>query len=219
MGRTVRPDNPPFERSSFGGSLELGGAVPRRHLAAAEAHASPGFVLVGYACVYLKAHRHQGRVEAFSRGCFADSVRASHRVSFLRGHSWAQHLGSTGDGRLELFEDDTGLAFALGPGDDDDGRALLADVRAGQLQMSAGYEVQEDETRLIDGEPVRVIRKALLREVSAVPNPAVKQTTITAVSGATFGGLKAACRAGEMARHVAAANVERGLAKLLAALA
>src|SRR4051812_5539307 len=113
MGPTVRVENGPFERAVFGGGIQ--GRPDLRHQVASPARLSD-WLLVGYGSVYSKAHRHQGRIEAFSRGCFADSVSSSHSVSFLRDHTWSQHLGSTADGRLELFEDDIGLAFALRPG-------------------------------------------------------------------------------------------------------
>jgi len=173
--------------------------------------------LVGYATVYNSAHHYKGRIEVFSPGAFCTSLRTKADLGFLGAHIWSRCYGSTGDGSLQLFEDDRGLAFTLGPTDDEDGRALLAEVRAGKLRMSVAYQRTAETVREIDGTPVAFIEAATLTEISAVAKPAVPETTVTTVRAATF-DLKAACRSGDMKRHVAAANFEHAAAKLLAAL-
>ena len=175
-------------------------------------------ILVGYATCYNKAHTHKGRIEVFAKGAFGESLKSPRSVAFLYGHSWANNHGSTTDGRLHLFEDNVGLAFALRPSDSEAGRKLVGDVRAGRLRMSVGYEVEHQAEREVDGTRVTFVHQALLREISAVPTPAVKETSIAAVSSKSFPGLRAACQSGVMASYAAAATWERCHRRLLDAL-
>lgn len=198
-----------IERSTFGGGIihtppgtraapdlatvrsTTGTAAPMRDVA-----------VVGMATVYMKAHRGRRGFEVYAPGAFCDSVRSSRRVAFLGGHSWCRALGTTTEGTLELHETDAGLAFKLLPPDDDDGRKLLADVRAGRVQMSIGHDADaEVKVERIAGEDVHVIRNATLREISAVESAAVPETWLAVVPAADVRDLKATVRSYHWPAH------------------
>lgn len=171
-------------------------------------------VLAGFATRYNHAHAHRGRIEVFTPGCFASSLRKATDVGFLADHSWSQCYGTLASGNLQLHESDRGLAFALRPADDEDGRHLVASVRAGTMQMSVGYTVLAEACREVEGEQVRFIERADLLEVSVVERPAVKTSSITATSSATFGTLAESVRSGRIDFHHAAGRVENQLSQL-----
>ncbi len=201
------------------GGLSLGGRVRPRALAQAKSATPVGdTILVGYATRYGKPHIHGSDVEVMSRGCFAVSLKSARSIGFLRNHSWSHNFGSTADGSLDLFEDDLGLAFSFRPRDDEDGRRLVADVKAGRLQCSIGYYCDHSAMRHVGEDECKFVHEALLREISVVERPAVRETTITAVPAATFPGLRESCRSGGMEKYVAAANWERAQRRLRDAL-
>lgn len=220
-----------YGRRAAGSGIEFGAPCPVLRVSgrqttadeprsARPAVSSTGDVLVGYGVVFGKtcSPNQNGQFDVFERGCFAEDVRKRHPVAFLREHDWARRAGGIDDGNLDLFEDDHGLAFALRPSADAEGRSLAADVKAGWLRTSVRFRALEVTEAKIGGEPVRFIRRAVLSEISAVKNPALRETSIFAMERRSFTSLAALCRSGDLRHKCAGENVSgafRALRKYL----
>ncbi len=143
--------------------------------------------LAGYATKFGKPHVYKGRVEVFTRGCFARNlVAGAPAVMFLVGHKETELLGTSAD-RLELMQDEHGLPFRLLVPDTGLGREVKQAVAARTLSgMSVSYQVLAEETKAIDGTPVRFLHDVLLREISVCSKGAVDSAfaTVLAADGA-----------------------------------
>jgi phage head maturation protease len=123
-------------------------------------------VLEGFACLYGVPHHFRGRTDIFQKNCFKGSL---YDVLFGIDHQYHKpKLGRQDDGTLELFDTDVGLACRV---------KLLAPGDLGRLdgrdELSVSYVVHDAEIRH-DG--VRVIKSAILFEISAVHVGAMRTT-------------------------------------------
>lgn len=134
----------------------------------------------GYAAVFNSdSYDLGGFVERIAPGAFANSLRAAaageNNIYALWAHRDDAPLGSTGSGKLTLSEDAHGLAFSM---DTTRMNALQLDaLRDGDLRMSFGFRVREDNWRETDdGSYERTLIEVDLFEVSFVISPAYPAT-------------------------------------------
>lgn len=131
--------------------------------------------LCGVATRFNKVHRHKGRLEVFSPGCFAKALVDQSTIRFLIGHDEGKCIATTNGGGLKLASDDVSLTFALEAPRTELADILLREVKSGaRVNMSVGYDSVEYVDRTYDGETVRFVTAARLSEISAVTTGAVK---------------------------------------------
>lgn len=121
-----------------------------------------------------------GFVERIAPGAFTRSLQEASagklNIYALWAHDTSQPLGSTRSGKLDLSEDDQGLAFEMitarmTP-------AQLDTLADGDLQMSFGFSVRDQEWREHDdGTVERTLKDVHLSEISFVINPAYPDTS------------------------------------------
>lgn len=124
-------------------------------------------------------------IEKLAPGCFANSLLSgdarmlfNHDVNFL--------LGRRSAGTLKLAEDGKGLRFELIPPDTTCGRDVVENVKLGNLDgMSFAFQSVRETWDDTGDMPVRTIEELDLFEISAVVNPAYKDTTLGIRSGKT----------------------------------
>lgn len=168
-----------MEFSSFSGRITA--VTGRPNVSAAPVlstkFSDAGEIIQGYATRFNKPHMYKGRVEVFARGCFARSlVPGAPAVSLLVMHKESELLGTTAD-RLELMQDEHGLAFRFRVPDDHLAQETKAAVAARELSaMSVGYQTLAEEVKTIDGTEVHIIKDAALREISLCRIGAVPET-------------------------------------------
>jgi phage head maturation protease len=124
-------------------------------------------VLQGWCCHYGVEHTNfkTGLREIFLPGVFADSLTG---LLFLKDHALSEKAMATqDDGEIEVHDSEQGLAIRINVKDG------MLDKLEGRDQFSVGYHVLESSIRS-DG--VRLIKKAVLIEVSSVDFGAVVQT-------------------------------------------
>lgn len=103
--------------------------------------------LQGYACVYDRPFKKDGRILMFSHGCFAGSVVGGPAKSALFDHNDHDVIGTTADG-LEFASTADGLAYRLPL----KGNRRAAEVRRGIQSgtkgcASVGCVIHESEER------------------------------------------------------------------------
>ncbi len=120
-----------------------------------------------------------GFFERFARGAFSESLRDDTPKFFCLEHS-PPPLASTATGDLALEENDNGLHFAAQLDKRDPAVAALEPLlRSGKLRsMSFGFRAVRDKWTMERGKVIRTVVEAKLLEISAVENPAYKQTSV-----------------------------------------
>lgn len=138
-------------------------------------------VLSGRAIVYNRLSEDLGGFrEMFAPGSLADSLAVQEVASFWQ-HDPAYVLGRTSNNTLHLEDGDEGLDFVVEPPDTTWARDAMVSVERGDVhQMSFGWspEPDGDEWRMLDGEVLRIVRRAKLYEISPVTMPAYPQTSV-----------------------------------------
>ncbi len=170
-----------------------------------------GRALRGYATRWNKVHKYKGRLEALARGCFARSLTGDTTIRFLVSHREPHLIATTAD-RLELCQDEHGLAFNLPLRGDENSRnvADLVESRS-MVGMSVCYRVVRHETLNIDGTDVRMIRDAHLDEISLVKHGAVKEAHCSIVKIGSDRPLREVCDRGALAADAAACQMQKAL--------
>lgn len=133
-------------------------------------------VIEGYATLWGRLHLHPttGGYEIFAKGCFSGPVGGT-PIRLLIGHDPAKQVADTENG-LEFITDDAGLAFRCAlPMAGQYAEEAWGMVSKGRSDVSVGYAIKEEETVRVDGEAVRIIREAMLAEISLVSQGAVRQ--------------------------------------------
>ena len=99
----------------------------------------------------------------------------------LYNHNTDYVLGNTSSGTLSLTVDNNGLHFRAQLPDTTQGKDIYKLIQRGDLKgMSFAMKVQKDEWDLRSDPPIRKVKQITdLREVSVVPFPAYKQTTVS----------------------------------------
>jgi HK97 family phage prohead protease len=131
-------------------------------------------------------------------GCFASSLMSGKSIRLLVQHAGIGLLGTVRD-RLELLEDDDGLAFRYELADTAHAKEIARLVEAGQLaEMSIGYKVLRHEIKTIEGSSVRLIREGDLDEISIVGRGAVPGTHCRLVDGRKRSTLREELKSGTL---------------------
>lgn len=158
-----------------------------------EAEAKPR--LEGYAAVFdSESEPMRDFVEIVKPGAFARSLSeaetSGRRIHALWAHREDQPLGSTTGGKLQLREDENGLWFSL-----DTSRFTPAQLDAaadGDLKMSFGFMIREQNWREDENGVTRELVDIHLEEVSPVIMPAYNDTSAALRSLAEFRSAKTA---------------------------
>ena len=123
-------------------------------------------------------------IERIRKGAFSRAIKRNNDIRILLNHDWSRDLGGTGDGNLELYEDNIGLHAKATITD----AQVIDDARRGNLVgWSFGFRDVPNgvEQRHEDGMPVRVVSDLDLHEVSILNRmrePAYEGTLIMARS-------------------------------------
>lgn len=156
-----------------------------------------GRKLQGYASVftneYTKINDMWGECfnERIVSGAFKDTLeQKSDDIFMLVNHNWDKVVGRTGS-NLMLEEDEHGLRFELEVPQTQEGNDLLENVRLGLIRgCSFGFNVTEQETKWLEDEFYRDIKKVDLFEVTATPIPAYSDTEIACRSNISLKDIK-----------------------------
>jgi prohead peptidase. Unknown type peptidase. MEROPS family U35 len=125
--------------------------------------------------------------EQFAPGAFTDSLAAGADVRALYEHNYAQLLGRTTSGTLQLLQDDTGLRFELTPPDTQLGRDVLALVGRGDLSgMSFGFRALKDGWDTSQTPYLRTVSIAELTEITVTSMPAYPESAVEVAQRSLF---------------------------------
>lgn len=133
---------------------------------------------------------------------------------FQLDHDDSIQVASTSD-YLVLHSDDVGLAFRLRIGPSVLARETRELVRTSSKQaMSAAFAATDYETQVIEGLPITVVTKAVLKEVSLVTAGACGPAFATLVDGADATTLADHCKSQRVTSDLHAAAMMRALRNL-----
>lgn len=155
--------------------------------------------IVGYAAVFNQIEHG----EMVAPGAFTKTLQEQQDIRAYWNHDSGVVLGRTKNGTLMLAQDDRGLRVEIAPNLGTEwGRSALASVQRGDVsQMSFGFSSINDETRMIDGEQVRVLKEVRLYEVSPVAEPWYSGTEAQARDKAKAGDEPEPVQAGHSTRN------------------
>lgn len=141
--------------------------------------AADGKVAAGYAALFnVRTDIDGAFVEQIMPGAFTATLR-DNDVLALIDHDRGRVIGRKSVGTLRLKEDTKGLAVEIDLPDTTNGRDLAVELERGDIGgMSFGFRVTRDEWDWSAPIPVRTIHEVHLGEVSAVADPAYKDTTL-----------------------------------------
>ena len=155
--------------------------ISRRDFTAAE-QSIDGRTLAGYAAVYGQDSREiveGGRkfTERIAPGAFNETLSSGADVKLYYNHDASMPLARTRSGTLQLKSDRNGLSFSASLPDTTLGNDVRALIERGDLsgEMSFGFFVTEDSWN--KDRTQRLVKKALLVEVSIVQDAAYPQTS------------------------------------------
>ena len=116
--------------------------------------------------------------EKIKPGAFNKTIKKAD-VRALFNHDEHYVLGRTKSGTLKLIEDDHGLRMENIPPDTQWAKDLLVSIERGDInQMSFGFRVISDRWETKDEEPIRILEKVELVDVSPVTFPAYPDTEV-----------------------------------------
>jgi HK97 family phage prohead protease len=143
--------------------------------------AGGGLELRGQAVVYGRMSQDLGGFrEVFAAGSLTEGLQ-ERDVAALWQHDPALVLGRVGNGTLRLEDSEQALTFAVEPPATTWARDAMVSVARGDVhQMSFGFSVPQggDEWQMAGDEVVRIVRRAVLHEISPVTFPAYRQTSV-----------------------------------------
>lgn len=123
-------------------------------------------------------------VERFLPGAFTEVLATEPDIVVLRDHDRSRLLGRTRSGTAKVFETEAGLEYEFVPPPIEEGRAIVALVRRGDIAGSSfafldnHVEYEEQEDRI-----VRTVHKVtMLEDVSPVTRPAYPDSQVGARS-------------------------------------
>jgi hypothetical protein len=168
--------------------------------------------LQGYACLWNKVHWY-GRLqrwEAFAPGVFAASLMSGKAISAYTQHEEIGLFATTAD-RLELIQDQWGLAFRVQLRKGDDHQEHLArKVALGEWsEMSVGYRTVREHTVTIEGKTIHVLDECDLSEISICKRGAVPGTSCKLIDASHRKTLREDLRAGNLFKGAVTANAAR----------
>jgi HK97 family phage prohead protease len=119
--------------------------------------------------------------EVYERGCFAKGLDQDPRA--LVAHDDTLVLGRKSAGTARFFEDAAGVHVECDAPETTWADDLLVSMRRGDItQASAAFWILQQRWEVRNGEKVRVVEKALLRDGSVVSFAAYSTTTASALS-------------------------------------
>jgi uncharacterized protein len=139
--------------------------------------------LVGYAARFNSESKDLGGYkETIAPGAFSRALKEGGEVKCLFNHDSSQILGRTKNGTLTLSEDDKGLRFRCVLNKDDSAaRDLHARVKSGLIdECSFAFTVPDGGDEWDATGTKRTLRDVNLLDVSAVTDPAYKETSVSA---------------------------------------
>lgn len=149
-----------------------------------------GTKFVGSAAVYNVQSKYgltndyvtQPFKEMFLPGCFADSIATGRDVLALSDHIAvsATLLGRLSNNTLRLNDTPEALGFEIDIPSTQQGEDIKTQIQRGDITgVSLGMIVIDDEyVTDTDGLMLRIVKKAMLQEISLVINPAYSQTKV-----------------------------------------
>jgi uncharacterized protein len=138
-------------------------------------------ILSGYALcwdekAFIEKDSHNRFYEQFQRGAFSKSIENGNQKVLLF-HKRIYEIES----RLTLLEDEKGLAFRIDLPNSSEGRFYYNLVRDGTINhVSIGFHNDEVELGQYRHFNFRSVKKAELREISLVTDPAYKTSIVRA---------------------------------------
>lgn len=116
--------------------------------------------------------------EYIKPGAFDKCLAKKPDVMCFRDHNPERILGRTSAGTLKLLQRDHGIDVECSMPNTTYGIDLRESVKRGDIKgMSFGFDVLDDDWRLVSGERTRDVVSADLFEVSFLPNPAYPDST------------------------------------------
>lgn len=116
--------------------------------------------------------------EQFRRGTFRESLAEDDPVA-LWNHDPGELLGRTSAGTMRVHEGVKGLRFEIDLPKTTRGNDVLSLVERGDVNgVSIGFFASDDEWETKDGQEIRTVKKARLRDISPVTFPAYPQTDV-----------------------------------------
>ncbi|MGJ0535577.1 HK97 family phage prohead protease [Methylocystis sp.] len=168
--------------------------------------------LQGYACLWKKVHWYSRlrRWEAFATGAFAASLMSGKAISAYTEHEEIGLFSTTAD-RLELIQDQWGLAFRVQLRKGDDHQEQLArKVAIGEWsEVSVGYRTVREHTVTIEGKTVHVLDECDLSEISICKRGAVPGTSCRLIDARGRKTLREDLRGGNLLKGAVTANAAR----------
>ena len=140
-------------------------------------------VISGYAIKWGKFSREiheDGKIfkERFRKGAFKESLELGNQLA-LCGHRLREKIGSTEDGTLHLEEDDIGLYFRITLPDNGYGERIYRNVYVRSYsKVSINFSLQEEAWTTRGKRKYRIVKKAILNEISLVRSPAYPSTIV-----------------------------------------
>jgi len=122
-----------------------------------------------------------GFVEKISPGAFTKSLRDNPDVIILYNHDTGQVLGRVSSGTAEVWDTPNGLRFSCKLPNTTAGNDLAALMQRGDIsQMSFGFNcVKDNWSEDANGQIIRTVQEAIVRELSCVVMPAYSATTVS----------------------------------------
>lgn len=169
--------------------------MEKREIAATFATGSTPTKFIGNAAVYnaeskfgLTSDSIEGPFkEVLLPGCFAESIASGRNITALSNHvsQPSTLLGTTQANTLRLVDTPASLQFEIDIPDTTEGKDLSVLIGRGDIKgVSLGMFVMDDDVTVdANNLQTRVIKKAILSEISLVINPAYPQTNVELRSG------------------------------------
>lgn len=159
----------------------------RRHISAlAAAHATDrkiNMLVVPYDGSL--SHNLGGFREMYQPGCFSQGLSNDPRALF--NHDEAKVLGRQSAGTAKFWEDAAGVHVEADAPETTWADDLLVSMRRGDItQASAAFWILQQRWETRNGEKVRIVEKALLRDASVLAYPAYESTQASVQPAASF---------------------------------
>jgi len=120
-------------------------------------------------------------IERFERGAFTESLRQNEAL-FLYHHNSGDIMGRTTNGTMMVEEDDIGLRYEVSLSNTNLGKDASSLVeRRDVTGVSIGFALtrsSDEKWTKENGNFVRTINRAMLREISLTPIPAYDSTSV-----------------------------------------
>ncbi|MGX9574081.1 HK97 family phage prohead protease [Mesorhizobium sp. f-mel] len=163
-------------------------------------------VMRGIACAYNQVFERDGKLYAFVKGCFSESLKRGDAINVQLEHEQTHIFGSTSSG-LKFVDGDDFLAFDFDIPRTILGSILLSMVAGGsRTDVSVGTGTCTIEKRTFHGREVSLVVEAKLKEISLCSDGAVTHSHARIVDGANAMSLADELGSGELLKFMARWN-------------